>query len=62
MRLEINMTEFVEITKKFFNEKDIKNIIEIGSLNGNDALFFKTSSQNQMCTVLKGYQIIIIPI
>ncbi len=42
MRLEINMTEFVEITKKFFNEKDIKNIIEIGSLNGNDALFFKT--------------------
>lgn len=42
MRLEINMQEYVDVVKKLFSDNEINNILEIGSLNGNDALFFKT--------------------
>lgn len=41
MREEINMQEFVALVKKYFTENEITNIIEIGSLNGADSLFFK---------------------
>lgn len=39
--LEINMENFVSIVGEFFNSSEINSIIEIGSLNGKDSLFFK---------------------
>lgn len=42
MKIDINMEEFMNYSKKFFDSSDIKNIMEIGSLNGNDSLLFKS--------------------
>lgn len=35
------MAAFVALSKQYFDDKDIKNIVEIGSLNGVDSLFLK---------------------
>ena len=35
------MSSFMALAKQYFADKEIKNIIEIGSLNGNDSLLFK---------------------
>jgi FkbM family methyltransferase len=40
-RVEINMSSFMALVKQYFADKEIKNVIEIGSLNGNDSLLFK---------------------
>jgi len=40
-RVEINMPSFMALAKQYFADKEIKNIMEIGSLNGNDSLLFK---------------------
>lgn len=40
MKIDINMEEFMNYSKKFFDSSDIKNIMEIGSLNGNDSLAY----------------------
>jgi FkbM family methyltransferase len=36
------MPSFIELSKQYFDVKEIKNIMEIGSLNGADSLFFKS--------------------
>lgn len=41
-RVEINMPSFMALAKKHFGDEEIKNIMEIGSLNGNDSLLFKS--------------------
>ena len=41
MKKHITMLEYLELIKSNFLDNEIKNIIEIGSLNGNDSLFFK---------------------
>ena len=46
MRVEINPIEFVALVKHYFTNNDIKNIIEIGSLNAKDAIFFKEQFPN----------------
>ena len=40
-RVEINMSSFMALSKQYFVDKEIKNVMEIGSLNGNDSLLFK---------------------
>lgn len=35
------MEEFVSIVRELFIDKDIKTIVEVGSLNGADAIYFK---------------------
>ena len=40
--VEINMPTFMALAKKHFDDQEIKNVMEIGSLNGNDSLFFKS--------------------
>jgi FkbM family methyltransferase len=40
-RVEINMSSFMSLSKQYFVDKEIKNVMEIGSLNGNDSLLFK---------------------
>ena len=40
--VEINMSSFMALAKKLFDDILIKNVMEIGSLNGNDSLFFKS--------------------
>jgi len=54
MRLEINMQEFVKLATNYFDENEIKNIMEIGSLNGNDALFFKKIFPNANVFCIEG--------
>ena len=41
-RLEINMLEFINLSNKYIKIEEIKNIMEIGSLNGVDSLFLKS--------------------
>lgn len=41
MKTQINMQEFVATVQSHFNNSDIRNIMEIGSMNGADSLFFK---------------------
>jgi len=41
-RNQINMQEFISLSKKLIPEHEIKNIVEIGSLDGADSMFFKT--------------------
>jgi FkbM family methyltransferase len=40
--VEINMPTFMALAKIHFDDQEIKNVMEIGSLNGNDSLFFKS--------------------
>jgi len=54
MRLEINMSEFVNIVNNYFDKNEIKNIIEIGSLNGKDSLFFKDNFINSNVYCIEG--------
>lgn len=54
MRVEINMNEFVKLVTDYFDKSEIKNIIEIGSLNGKDALFFKNSFPNSNVFCIEG--------
>jgi len=41
-RIQINMEEFINLSNKFIKTEEIKNIMEIGSLDGADSLFFKS--------------------
>lgn len=54
MRLEINMSEFMGLVKKYFSDGDIVNIMEIGSLDGHDALFFKYTFPNSNVFCIEG--------
>jgi FkbM family methyltransferase len=48
------MQEFVKLVTDYFDENEIKNIMEIGSLNGNDALFFKKTFPNANVFCIEG--------
>jgi FkbM family methyltransferase len=50
----INMEMFVELAKQHFNESDIKNIMEIGSMNGADALYLKSQYPNSNVFCIEG--------
>jgi tRNA1(Val) A37 N6-methylase TrmN6 len=50
----INMEMFVELAKQHFDESDIKNIMEIGSMNGADALFLKSQYSNSNVFCIEG--------
>lgn len=54
MKNDINMKEFIEICKKYFNENDIKIIMEIGSLDGKDSLYFKKEYPNSVVYAIEG--------
>jgi FkbM family methyltransferase len=54
MRLEINMEEFVSITKKYFKDEDIQVIMEIGSLDGKDSIYFKNCFPNSKVYCIEG--------
>jgi FkbM family methyltransferase len=40
-KIQINMESFMTLSKEYFHKDDIKNIMEIGSLDGVDSLLFK---------------------
>ena len=42
IKIDINMSSFIDLAREYFEDKEIKNIMEIGSLNGYDSQFFKT--------------------
>ena len=48
------MTEFISLVKKNFSELEIKNIIEIGSLDGKDSLRFKSEFPNSNVYCIEG--------
>lgn len=54
MRLEINMTEFINLVKNNFLDSEIKNIVEIGSLDGKDSLLFKSNFPNANVYCIEG--------
>jgi FkbM family methyltransferase len=54
MKIDINMEEFMNYSKKFFDYSDIKNIMEIGSLDGRDSLYFKEHYPNANVFCIEG--------
>jgi len=54
MKVDINMKEFMDYSKKFFNDNEIKNIVEIGSLDGKDSLYFKNHYPNANVFCIEG--------
>lgn len=40
VKLSITMPDFYEIIKNYFNSENIKTIVDAGSLDGGDAMFF----------------------
>jgi FkbM family methyltransferase len=54
MKIDINMEEFMNYSKKFFDSSDIKNIMEIGSLDGRDSLYFKEHYPNANVFCIEG--------
>lgn len=54
MRNQINMVEFMGLVKTHFEESEIKTIMEIGSLNGADSLFFKETFPNSDVYCIEG--------
>ena len=53
-RNQINMKEFVSLAKKYLDASEIKNIVEIGSLNGEDSVYFKTQFPNANVFCIEG--------
>ena len=53
-RIQIDMDSFISTSKKYFNKEDIVNIMEIGSLDGNDSLFFKSEYPNANVYCIEG--------
>jgi len=51
---QINMEEFISITKKYLPDNEIKNIVEIGSLDGADSIFFKSHYPNSNVFCIEG--------
>lgn len=41
-KIHIDMLLFMELAEQYIDKNEIKNIVEIGSLDGQDALFFKS--------------------
>lgn len=52
--LSIDMPKFVSIVKEHFNDDDIKIIMEVGSMDGKDSLFFKKSFPNADVYAIEG--------
>lgn len=48
------MKEFVSLAKKYLDASEIKNIVEIGSLNGEDSVYFKTQFPNANVFCIEG--------
>lgn len=53
-QLEISQNEFLNIIAGYFPNSDIKNIMEIGSLNGNDARLYKSHYPNANVYCIEG--------
>lgn len=54
MRDSINMDEFVNITNKYIKNSDINIIMEIGSLDGGDAVFLKRKYPHASVYAIEG--------
>lgn len=52
--LEISQSRFIEIIRTYFDDSVIKNIMEVGSLNGNDSLLYKTTYPNANVYCIEG--------
>jgi FkbM family methyltransferase len=51
---DINMKEYVSIVREYFKDEDINMIVEVGSLNAQDALFFKDSFLHAHVVAIEG--------
>lgn len=56
MKNQITMSEFADYINKYFDSKNITNIIEIGSLDGKDACFLKEKYQNANVYAIEGLE------
>jgi FkbM family methyltransferase len=54
MRLEISQKEYISLINDRFNPNNIKNIMEIGSLDGKDSLFYKSEYPNANVYTIEG--------
>ncbi len=54
--LEISQNDFIQIVKSYFNNSEIKNIMEIGSLNGNDSFLYKKEFPNANIYCIEGLE------
>lgn len=53
-QIEISQQEFLSIVTNYFDDTSINNIMEIGSLNGNDALLYKSRYPNANVYCIEG--------
>ena len=54
MRDQININEYVKLVNKYFKSDEIRNIMEVGSLDANDSLFFKKCFPNANVYAIEG--------
>ncbi len=54
MEIEIFPSEFVRLVREHFADADIRTIVEIGSLNGADSLFFKEQFPHARVVAIEG--------
>lgn len=54
MAIEITPVEFVGIVREHFDDSDIQTIVEVGSLNGADSLFFKHHFPHARVVAIEG--------
>lgn len=54
MENEIFPSEFVRLVREHFADADIRTIVEIGSLNGADSLFFKEQFRHARVVAIEG--------
>ena len=54
MRLEISQKEFVSLINDRFKHNEIKNIMEIGALDGKDSMFYKSEYPNANVYTIEG--------
>lgn len=54
MAIDINMPEFVGLVREYFRDSDIKFIVEVGSMDGKDANYFKQEFPHAHVVAIEG--------
>lgn len=54
MTRDITMPEFVELIRKHFHDSDIQHIVEVGSMDGRDAVYFKEQFPHASVIAIEG--------
>lgn len=54
MAIDINMPEFVGIVREYFRDDDIRMIVEVGSMDGKDAMYFRSEFSHAHVVAIEG--------